>query len=122
MTEKIEDLTAFQCLRCGSCCCWPGDVRLSPEEQDRIAEYLQLTPEAFLSEYTRLTRDRRGLSLIDGEDGNCIFYQRGNGCLINDVKPHQCIGFPHTWRNTGWEKSCAGARVMLEQSYSGVMQ
>lgn len=86
-------------------------MRLAVDEIDRIAEYLGMTVEAFTSKYTRVTDDRRSLSLIENEDGSCVFYKKSPPeCLVNDVKPRQCLAFPLTWRFDGWEEKCAGAR------------
>lgn len=127
-TEEVKD---FTCVRCGQCCTWPGYVRVTNKEIDAIAEFLGMSPIDFIDKYTILTKDRRGLSLLDKEDGVCIFYRKGtksnkveefakidqkkNGgdesprCIINDVKPQQCIDFPFKWNFPGWRKLCKGA-------------
>lgn len=120
MLLNEHDLADFQCRRCGSCCCWPGDIRVTTAEQDVIAAFLGLNDNAFIAQYTRLTADRRGLSLIDNEAGHCIFFIAGQGCLINAVKPEQCRQFPYVWRNPGWEDKCAGAIVLVEKKKKAV--
>ncbi len=111
MTEDKDNLLKdFKCQRCGACCRWPGDVRVTEEEQNAIAARLNMNINDFLQQYTRLTADRRGLSLIDNEHGHCIFYSTEEGCRINSVKPQQCVNFPYHWTNPGWEKLCAGAQ------------
>jgi Fe-S-cluster containining protein len=99
----------FKCVRCGNCCKWSGYVRISQNEINLIADYLDMTIDNFIDKYTRLTSDRRGLSLIENPDGSCIFYKESpSGCEINDVKPIQCRNFPFIWNFEGWEKECRG--------------
>lgn len=103
----------FKCIRCGACCCWPGYVRLTDGDIDRIAAFLGLDIDDFLDKFTFLTDDRDNLSLIDQEDGSCIFYRHGNPsqCAIQEVKPEQCIGFPLQWAHKNWEQDCGGAKA-----------
>lgn len=103
------DLNKFICLRCGACCCWPGDVKLLEEEIDKISTHIGINTDAFIRDYTQLATSRRGLSLIENNDGCCIFYDFGKGCLINEVKPVQCTSFPWDWTCPGWDERCAGA-------------
>jgi len=100
----------FQCRRCGRCCRWPGYVRLTHDEVDAIAGFLEMTPEAFAEKYTRLTADRSGLSLVERADGVCVFLTeaRPAACRIEAVKPRQCRDFPEKWNFPGWEKECPG--------------
>ena len=110
--DKVPD--GFQCRRCGTCCRWEGYVRMNQSEIDAAADFLSLSPSVFIEKYTRLTDDRRGLSLIEKSDGSCIFYNSSaKECLINPVKPAQCANFPWKWRFDGWEYECEGARHIL---------
>ena len=95
-----------ECVRCGACCRWPGYVRLREGEADAIAACLGVSVEAFLNRFTRLTADRRGLSLIEKSDGSCVFLEGENGCRIQPAKPAQCAGFPNEWNFPGFEKHC----------------
>jgi Fe-S-cluster containining protein len=95
-----------QCTRCGNCCRWPGYVRLKDREAEAMAAHLGLPLERFLDRFTRLTDDRRGLSLIEKPDGSCIFLEGENGCRIQPVKPAQCVGFPNEWNFPGFESQC----------------
>ena len=99
------------CQRCGNCCRWPGLVRVTEEEADKIAEFLKIEPEEFIEKYTEITPDRRGLTIISKEDESCLFLQEPATCQINDVKPSQCSGFPNTWNFPGWENSCEAVLV-----------
>ena len=99
------------CVRCGTCCRWPGYVRLSADEVDQIAALLQLEPREFVERYTRLTQDRQGLTLIENAEGACIMLTAGNLCRINPAKPHQCRSFPERWRFPGFEALCGATRL-----------
>ena len=95
----------YECQRCASCCRWPGDVRVSDDELNRISSHFQLAADDFVQRYTRLRRDRQGLSLIEKENGECIFLE-GNLCAIQAVKPQQCRDFPNLWRHPEAETQC----------------
>lgn len=97
----------FQCSRCGHCCMWEGDVRVSDAEIIKIAHFLKISDEKFRDEYLRLTHDRKGLSIIDNAKGHCFFFKENPPrCEIQEVKPFQCSAFPFFWRFEGWEKVC----------------
>ena len=74
MNVEKEDLSAFQCRRCGACCKWEGPVRVTEQEIDAIADYLGIELQRFIRDYTYLTPDRRSLSLLEKEDGSCFYY------------------------------------------------
>jgi len=78
---------------------------VTEKEVDAIARFLGRTTEDFIESHTRLTANRRGLSLIDRPTGECIFLE-GNTCTIQPVKPTQCAGFPNDWRFPGWSEVC----------------
>ena len=108
--EKTKDTADdFRCVRCGNCCKWPGYVRISIEETAQIAAFLGLAVQSFTDEYTMLTSDRRGLSLKEKDNGQCIFYEEPPACRIEPVKPLQCRNFPARWNFAGWEKECGGS-------------
>ncbi|MDD9301549.1 MAG: YkgJ family cysteine cluster protein [Desulfobacter sp.] len=107
--NKELDLTDFHCIQCHACCRESGYVRLGPEEPDAIAQYLGLDVHTFTNTYTRLTRDRQTLSLIEQTDGACIFLT-DKGCKIQPVKPVQCENFPHKWKFSNFENICEWAK------------
>ena len=107
-------MTNFKCKRCGACCKWFGYVRLLDGESEEIADFLELEPHFFTAKYTILTTDRRNLSLIEKNDGTCIFFNDNPpGCAINPVKPKQCRNFPCYWNFPGWQDECEGAKDLL---------
>lgn len=101
----------YACQRCGNCCRWPGDVIVTEQEVSNIAAFLQMDEQQFIDQLTRLSANRRHLSLIDKEDGSCYFLEGKNHCQLQDVKPHQCKGFPNQWRFPGWQDICEAIEV-----------
>jgi Fe-S-cluster containining protein len=85
--------------RCDSCenSCNFGSGALADNELERIAYYLDLTPddakEKYFEEVKRFgtTRLRPKLERKEGLPyGKCIFYEKEKGCLIHEVKPLEC--------------------------------
>ena len=105
-----SDVT-YRCQRCGNCCRWPGDVIVTEREVEAIAAHLALPVERFIQEHTRLSANRRHLSIIEKEDGSCFFLEGHNECRIQAVKPVQCRGFPNQWRFEGWRDICEAIEV-----------
>lgn len=93
----------LECQRCGACCRWPGEVRLSEEELSKIAGFKGMTDQEFIEHHTRLRKDRRGLALKEQPNGSCIFLD-GTNCTVQPVKPQQCKEFPSRWVNLLWGK------------------
>ncbi len=103
----------YRCERCGACCRWPGQVRISSEEIRGIAAFLGMTEDRFIQEKTRLRYDRQGLALLEKPNGECEFLS-GVECLIQAVKPQQCRDFPNVWRD-GAEGICRATPVDASQ-------
>ena len=113
--DHTPNLIRFKCLGCGACCRQTGHVRLILKEADIIADFLNMDVLDFIENFTCLTRDRNGLSVIDAPDGACIFLN-SNGCRINPVKPAQCRNFPVKWQFSGFEQICEWARKNCSSS------
>ena len=104
---------SFVCKRCGTCCRWEGAVKVAPDEVDAIAAFLQIPVEEFLDKHTRLTPDRKHLSLLEKPSGECeylIFTDGMSSCAIEQVKPRQCRDFPEKWNFPGWQKLCGSGK------------
>ncbi len=95
----------YECQRCTACCRWPGQVRLSDVEIARLAAFKALSESDFIQQFTRLRHERRGLSLQEKANGECIFLD-GENCAVQPVKPQQCREFPNLWNFPGFEKIC----------------
>jgi Fe-S-cluster containining protein len=102
----------FECQpECGRCCTRAvrdGSVFLEPEDIERLARRLSLSPRAFAREYTV---DEDGeIALAMRDDGDCRFLDDGR-CSVYRDRPLQCrtypflprdgftpIESPYTWR------------------------
>lgn len=107
--------TRYACQRCGNCCRWPGDVRVTEAEVARIADFLQMPQDVFVHECTRINANRTGLSIIDKPDGSCLFLEGTNICRIQSVKPAQCEGFPNEWNFPSWREVCEAVEIPMGQ-------
>ncbi|HCN27730.1 MAG TPA: zinc/iron-chelating domain-containing protein [Verrucomicrobiales bacterium] len=101
----------YQCVRCGNCCRWPGDINITAAEAAAIAAFLGIPEQDFIQNHTRLNANRTGLSIVDKPDGSCLFLEGVNTCLIQPVKPAQCSGFPNEWNFPGWRDQCEAVEV-----------
>lgn len=81
-------------------------MRLTTDEVDEIAAFLKMPVADFIEKYTFLTKDRRGLSLIENEEGYCVFLTQAGECQIQPVKPGQCVQFPNFWSFPGFREKC----------------
>ncbi len=108
-----SDPIFYQCQRCGNCCRWPGEVVLTEEDLQAIAEFKDMSVYDFVAEFTALRENRTGLTLIEKENGECVFLD-GIECTINSVKPAQCRGFPNQWNFPGWRDSCEAIPVPFD--------
>lgn len=74
-----------------------------------MAIYLGVSMDEFIERYARLRPDRLGLSLLEKENGECIFLS-GVNCLVHLVKPQQCRTFPDEWNVPEFAAQCQAAR------------
>lgn len=86
----------MSCKQCGNCCQWGGHVHLINADIKKISKFLGVSEREFINKYTCLTSNRQGLSLIEHEDGRCIFLS-DKSCQVYQVRPAQCRDFPYTW-------------------------
>jgi Fe-S-cluster containining protein len=100
----------LECQRCTACCRWPGQVRLSAAEITRLATFLGLSENVFIQRFTRLTEDRRGLSLEERPNHECVFLD-GHDCRVQPVKPQQCRDFPSLWNFPDFQDYCRARPV-----------
>lgn len=102
----------YECDRCTACCRWPGQVKVTDAELERISAFLGLDLDTFRNRYMRLNTSRTGLVLEDRADGACVFLD-GENCRIQSVKPQQCRDFPNLWNFPGFEKECRAKAVVV---------
>jgi len=109
----LDPAVFYVCQRCTNCCKWPGDVRIEENEIAPIAAFLGLNEAEFIRKFIRLRTNRRGLSLIEKDNHECIMLD-GKACRIHPVKPGQCAGFPNKWNFPGWRDVCEAVAVPVE--------
>jgi len=105
-----RDGLRFRCTRCGACCTGePGFVWVGDAELEAIAAFRGEPVEQVRALYTKAAR--RGLSLREKLNGDCVFYDRERGCTIYPVRPPQCRTWPFWESNVAtpedWERTCA---------------
>lgn len=88
----LDTMKAFDCKKCGTCCHGEGGIFLEPEEVTTMADFLGLTPEAFLSMHCEVRNGRT--SVRTGIEGCCIFHNGTQQCLVHTVKPRSCSRWP----------------------------
>ncbi len=82
-----------ECLKCANCCKTTGPL-FTNADIERIAKFLRLRPQQFVSKYL----------LVDEENDHvlqnvpCAFLDEQNYCSIYEVRPKACREFPHTDR------------------------
>jgi uncharacterized protein len=107
----------YECQRCTACCRWPGEVRLTDAEISRLAVHKEMSEYDFIQRFTRISRNRQHLALMDKPNGECVFLD-GAVCSVQAVKPQQCRDFPNLWNFPGFEKICqALPRVVAPPEY-----
>ena len=95
-----QDGLRFRCTRCGHCCTGePGFVWITDEELAAIAAHRGESLEEVRSLYSRWTD--RGRTLREKVNGDCVFYDRQEGCTVYPVRPPQCRTWPF------WESNVA---------------
>lgn len=104
-----RDGLRFTCTRCGHCCTGePGFVWVNEDDLDAIAQQRGETLEEVEALYTRQTR--RGRTLREKSNGDCVFYDRKEGCTIYAVRPPQCRTWPFWESNLAtpedWQRTC----------------
>jgi Fe-S-cluster containining protein len=110
MTEPwYKDGLRFTCTRCGHCCTGePGFVWVEDEELEAIAEFRGEDAEEMRALFTR--KGYRGITLREKGNGDCVFYDRDQGCTIYPVRPRQCRTWPFWESNVqtpeDWQRTC----------------
>jgi uncharacterized protein len=88
-----RDGLCFECTRCGACCRGaPGFVWVDSDELARLAAYRNEPLEQFSRKYLRQVGNR--YSLIEKPNGDCIFWEKTEGCTVYPARPAQCQTWP----------------------------
>jgi Fe-S-cluster containining protein len=104
-----QDGLRFGCTRCGNCCTGaPGFVWVNDAEVAAIAAYRGEPVQEVTARFTRRVDGQR--SLRERANGDCVFYDRRQGCTIYPVRPRQCRTWPFWDSNLAtpadWERTC----------------
>ncbi|MGE4553462.1 MAG: YkgJ family cysteine cluster protein [Desulfovibrionaceae bacterium] len=83
---------AFECRRCGHCCQGEGGIVLTPKDQTRLAAHLGLSVAQTLAAYAVANGAKPHVRT--GDDGFCIFFREGEGCLVHPARPDVCRAWP----------------------------
>ena len=117
---------AFECIKCGACCCGPeeGYVWVNRSEIAAIAAYLHLQIKQIRRQYVRRVGTRT--SLTEREDNNdCILLvadpdsPTGKTCMIYPVRPAQCGTWPFWPSNLATPARWAAAQLRCPGINSG---
>ncbi len=98
----------FTCTRCGHCCTGePGYVWVGDDDLAALAEHLGEPAHQVRALYTR--EGPRGRTLREKLNGDCVFFERGQGCTVYSARPPQCrtwpfwesnVESPESWQQT----------------------
>ena len=80
----------FKCQQCGDCCIGFGGTRLTDQDIQNIANYLEIPPAQLIAEYCQIAGNN--LHLAQKQGGYCIFWNQL--CTIHPVKPRMCKAWP----------------------------
>ena len=93
-----EDIEAqIDCTTCANCC-RVSEVEITDRDIDKLAKFLGMTREEFLSDSTQ--RDEAGHLILRKTEAGCVFL-KDNLCTVYEARPHNCANFPHLVRGTG---------------------
>ena len=82
----------FECVRCGNCCRQGGDLRLLPNDVEKIARYLSVEIDEVKNRYNMSNIDEK-LFFIPFEN-HCPFLTEENDCILHgDFKPFFCANY-----------------------------
>lgn len=84
--------TAFDCRMCGHCCEGRGGIVVSPADLQRLCAYLRMEADDVIAAYGERVNGK--LKIRCGDDGYCIFFRQGKGCIVHEGKPSICKAWP----------------------------
>jgi len=103
----------FKCTGCGACCTGsPGVVWVNDQEIKELAEFLNLSIDAFSLQYLRLVGGRLSLKEMP-KNYDCIFL-KNKKCSVYEVRPKQCRSFPWWLHQLESEKAWIEAKKFCE--------
>jgi Fe-S-cluster containining protein len=96
IAEGVE--SEIDCTACANCC-KVATVKLSERDVERLARFLRIPAERFLSDYTDPNAEE-GLILRRTAESGCVFLN-GRECTVYEARPDICQRFPHLVRGQG---------------------
>ncbi len=89
----FKDGLRFECSQCGDCCTGsPGYVWVNKAEIQGIADKLQMPVAEFEKKFVRKVGVRQ--SLIEYDNGDCVFFGPDRKCTVYEARPRQCRTWP----------------------------
>jgi hypothetical protein len=86
-----EAFSIIDCTRCANCCKTIHPL-LTEEDIQRIAQHLGMDESAFQAEYLEVDNEGR----LQMKALPCPFLAADNRCKIYEVRPADCVEYPHT--------------------------
>jgi len=83
----------YDCCKCANCCRL-YDTRIEQKDIPAIAKYLGQTENDFIEKYLAQDNEEEGVFIII--DKPCSFLDTNGECRIYEVRPLECVDFPHT--------------------------
>lgn len=92
MKSKIK----VDCPLCDKCCEYRGNIKITPINVLEISKYLKISIDEFLNSYTEEIENSLEIVIKGiGKKKVCVLNNRENNkCIIQKVKPIQCVVFP----------------------------
>ncbi len=82
----------FKCRMCGQCCEGVGGIVVSPKDLERLSKYLHIQADACAERYCYEQYGK--LKLRSNNEGFCVFFEQGKGCVVHEGKPAICRAWP----------------------------
>src|SRR5437868_1636414 len=107
-TKAIElnkdAFTKIDCLKCANCCKTMHPT-WKKSEVKRVAEHFGMTYKEYFNKYLVLEEGD-----IMNKKAPCQHLGKDNMCSIYDIRPSDCMGFPHT-QNKGFKLYISGTHI-----------
>jgi len=91
-SAKEKKAGVFDCRMCGHCCEGKGGIVVSSRDLRRLCDHMGLSPVEFERSWGERWGDK--LHIRCGEDGRCVFFEKGAGCSVHEAKPDICRAWP----------------------------
>lgn len=116
----------FRCTGCGDCCTGePGTVWVGDEEVAALCRHLGLDEETFAARYLWTPHlegpeDRRR-SLVEHDDGACVFLDEARRCTVYGARPVQCRTWPFWPENVAHPRAWDAVKAVCPGAGKGAL-